>query len=169
MISLSHISGLVLGGLLGFIMQRGRFCLAGGLRDFYLFRDGEMIIAILIVISIQSFGLFGLQSLGLVILPYTKFLWLATIVGGILFGSGMALAGSCSTGAYYRTAEGLVGSIIAVIGFILASWFVRLPVSKSFFTDYFPDIRQRNNYANFSCITLCYYAYFNITNNLFNH
>ncbi|UBX28773.1 MULTISPECIES: YeeE/YedE family protein [Arsenophonus] len=134
MISLSHISGLVLGGLLGFIMQRGRFCLAGGIRDFYLFRDGQMIIAILIVISIQSVGLFGLQSLELIILPYTQFLWLATIVGGILFGSGMALAGSCSTGAYYRTAEGLVGSIMAVIGFILSSWLVRLPISKSFFS-----------------------------------
>lgn len=134
MISLSHISGLVLGSLLGFVMQRGRFCLAGGLRDFYLFRDSQMIIAILIVISIQSVGLFGLQSLGLVILPHAKFLWLATIAGGILFGSGMALAGSCSTGAYYRTAEGLVGSIVAVISFILSSWLVRLPVSKSFFS-----------------------------------
>ncbi len=80
MISLSHISGLVLGSLLGFVMQRGRFCLAGGLRDFYLFRDSQMIIAILIVISIQSVGLFGLQSLGLVILPYAKFLWLATML-----------------------------------------------------------------------------------------
>ncbi|WP_256379525.1 YeeE/YedE thiosulfate transporter family protein [Candidatus Arsenophonus nilaparvatae] len=142
MISLSHISGLVLGSLLGFVMQRGRFCLAGGLRDFYLFRDSQMIIAILIVISIQSVGLFGLQSLGLVILPHAKFLWLATIAGGILFGIGMALAGSCSTGAYYRTAEGLVGSIVAVIGFILSSWLVRLPVSRSFFfTNYLPGIR----------------------------
>ncbi|MFV9998265.1 MAG: YeeE/YedE thiosulfate transporter family protein [Arsenophonus endosymbiont of Dermacentor nuttalli] len=96
-----------------------------------------MIIAILIVISIQSIGLFGLQSIGLVVIPYSKFLWLATIIGGILFGSGMALAGSCSTGTYYRTAEGLIGSIIAVIGFIIASWFVCLPASKSFFFFFF--------------------------------
>ncbi|HGJ5877377.1 MAG TPA: hypothetical protein ACHBX0_14665 [Arsenophonus sp.] len=41
MISLSHISGLILGGTLGFVMQRGRFYLAGGLRDFYLFRDSK--------------------------------------------------------------------------------------------------------------------------------
>ncbi|WP_255420673.1 YeeE/YedE thiosulfate transporter family protein [Arsenophonus endosymbiont of Aleurodicus floccissimus] len=138
MISLSHISGLVLDGLLGFVMQRGRFCLADGLRDFYLFRDSQMIIAILIVISTQSVVLFGLQSLGLVILPYTKFLWLATIAGGILFGIGMALAGSCSTGAYYRTAEGLVGSIVAIMGFILSRWLVRLPVSVNLFFHQLP-------------------------------
>lgn len=58
MISLSHLSGLFLGVLLGFVMQRGRFCLAGGLRDLYLFRDSRMLIAILIVISVQSIGLF---------------------------------------------------------------------------------------------------------------
>lgn len=65
MISLSHLSGLFLGVLLGFVMQRGRFCLAGGLRDLYLFRDSRMLIAILIVISVQSIGLFIFSYFGI--------------------------------------------------------------------------------------------------------
>ncbi|HCM61263.1 MAG TPA: hypothetical protein DIT05_01785 [Morganella sp. (in: Bacteria)] len=134
MISLSHLSGLFLGVLLGFVMQRGRFCLAGGLRDLYLFRDSRMLIAILIVISVQSIGLFTFSSFGIAQLPGGAFPWLATLVGGLLFGMGMAFAGSCSTGAYYRAAEGLAGSIIAVGGFIVASWFIRRPVAKSFFS-----------------------------------
>ena len=133
MISLSHLSGLFLGILLGFVMQRGRFCMAGGLRDLYLFRDSRMLIAILIVISIQSIGLFALSHFGFAKIPTDAFPWLATIVGGIIFGIGMACASSCSTGAYYRAAEGLIGSILAVIGFIVASWLIRQPTLKSAF------------------------------------
>ena len=31
-------SGLIVGGLLGFVMQRTRFCLTGGFRDMYVQR-----------------------------------------------------------------------------------------------------------------------------------
>ncbi|WP_066752877.1 YeeE/YedE family protein [Proteus myxofaciens] len=133
MISLSHLSGLLLGVLLGFVMQRGRFCMAGGLRDLYLFRDNRMLIAILIVISIQSAGLFAFSHFGYAQVPTDAFPWLATIVGGLIFGIGMGCAGSCSTGAYYRAAEGLVGSILAVIGFVIASWLIRQPILKNTF------------------------------------
>ncbi|XKD93402.1 YeeE/YedE thiosulfate transporter family protein [Morganella morganii] len=114
-------------------MQRGRFCLAGGLRDIYLFHDIRMMIAILIVISVQSVGLFIFSHYGLVQIPGGSFPWLATLTGGLLFGMGMAFSGSCSTGAYYRAAEGLAGSIIAVGGFIIASWSIRQPAAKQFF------------------------------------
>lgn len=73
MISLSHLSGLFLGVLLGFVMQRGRFCLAGGLRDLYLFRDSRMLIAILIVISVQSIGLFIFSYFGIAKSPEAHF------------------------------------------------------------------------------------------------
>ena len=100
MISLSHLSGLFLGVLLGFVMQRGRFCLAGGLRDLYLFRDSRILIAILIVISVQSIGLFIFSYFGIAKIPGGTFPWLATLAGGLNFGMGMAFPGSCSTGAY---------------------------------------------------------------------
>ena len=99
MISLSHLSGLFLGVLLGFVMQRGRFCLAGGLRDLYLFRDSRMLIAILIVISVQSIGLF-IFLISVLQNPGGTFpgwqLWPADY-----FWHGDGICGSCSTGAYY--------------------------------------------------------------------
>ncbi|AKG69224.1 TPA: YeeE/YedE thiosulfate transporter family protein [Serratia fonticola] len=127
------MTGLFLGFLLGFIMQRGRFCMAGGLRDLYLFRDGRMTLAILIIITLQSIGLFAFVALGWAKLPGGDFRWLATLVGGVTFGIGMGLAGSCSTGAYYRAAEGLAGSMIAVVGFVVASWYIRQPGGKQLF------------------------------------
>ncbi|MFV0549563.1 MAG: YeeE/YedE thiosulfate transporter family protein [Limnobaculum xujianqingii] len=127
------MTGLFLGLLLGFVMQRGRFCMAGGLRDLYLFRDSRMTIAMLIIITLQSIGLFILIDLGWAKLPSGDFRWLATLVGGLMFGIGMGLASSCSTGAYYRAAEGLVGSMIAVFGFVISSWFIRQPDGKQLF------------------------------------
>lgn len=93
MISLSHLSGLFLGVLLGFVMQRGRFCLAGGLRDLYLFRDSRMLIAILIVISVQSIGLFIFSYFGIAKIPGGTFPWLATLAGGLLLAWGWHLPG----------------------------------------------------------------------------
>lgn len=74
MISLSHLSGLFLGVFPGFVMQRGRFCLAGGLRDLYLFCDSRMLIAILIVISVQSISHFAFSYFGIAQLPGGAFL-----------------------------------------------------------------------------------------------
>lgn len=127
------MTGLFLGFLLGFIMQRGRFCMAGGFRDLYLFRDTRMIVAMLIIITLQSIGLFAFIELGWAQLPAGAFHWLATLCGGLMFGLGMGLAGSCSTGAWYRAAEGLAGSIVAVVGFVVSSWYIRQPQGKSLF------------------------------------
>lgn len=50
------LSGLICGALLGFVMQRGRFCLTGGFRDMYLAKNNRMFYALLIAISVQSVG-----------------------------------------------------------------------------------------------------------------
>ncbi|GKX54934.1 membrane protein [Leminorella grimontii] len=92
-----------------------------------------MTIAILIIITLQSIGLFAFIELGWAKLPSGDFRWLATLVGGLMFGIGMGLAGSCSTGAYYRAAEGLVGSMVAVVGFVISSWYIRQPSGKQIF------------------------------------
>ncbi len=74
MISLSHLSGLFLGVFPGFVMQRSRFCPAGELHDLYLFCDSRMLIAILIVISVPSIGLFTFSSFGIAQLSGGAFL-----------------------------------------------------------------------------------------------
>ncbi len=78
MISLSHLSGLFLGVFPGFVMQRGRFYPAGELRDPCLFRDSRILIAILIVISVQSIGLFTFSSFGIAQLSGGAFLCIIT-------------------------------------------------------------------------------------------
>lgn len=55
-------SGLIVGGLLGFVMQRTRFCLTGGFRDMYVQKNNKMFYALLIAITIQSIGLLILRQ-----------------------------------------------------------------------------------------------------------
>lgn len=92
------ITGLLCGALLGFVMQRGRFCLTGGFRDMYLTKDNRMFYALLIAITVQSIGVFALIQLGLVEFSAGSFHWLATVVGSFLFGIGIILAGAVPPG-----------------------------------------------------------------------
>ncbi len=119
------ISGLLCGALLGFVLQRGRFCLTGGFRDMYIARDNRIFTALLIAISIQSIGVYALIELGLVQFSTGAFPWLATAVGSFVFGIGIVMAGGCATGTWYRAGEGLIGSWIALFTYMVTSAVMR--------------------------------------------
>lgn len=113
------ISGLVVGAILGFIFQRGRFCVTGAYRDLFTAKSSRWFTAFLVLVSVHSIGIFALVEAGLIRLEFPPFAWLATIIGAFLFGIGIVLAGGCATGTYYRAGEGLVGSWIALIMYAL--------------------------------------------------
>lgn len=119
------LTGLFCGLLLGFIMQRGRFCITGAFRDMYVTKSNKMFIALLIAISIQSIGLFVFNHLGWVSIPAENLAIGAVIVGAFIFGVGIILAGGCATGTWYRAGEGLIGSWIALFTYMLLSAMMR--------------------------------------------
>lgn len=112
------LTGLLCGALLGFVMQRGRFCLTGGFRDMYIAKDNRMFYALLIAIAVQSVGVYTLIQLGLIQFTTGTFPWVAVIIGSFIFGIGIVLAGGCATGTWYRAGEGLLGSWIALFGYM---------------------------------------------------
>ncbi|MBS4191917.1 YeeE/YedE family protein [Bacillus sp. FJAT-49705] len=115
------LTGLLCGALLGFVMQRGRFCLTGGFRDMYIAKDNRMFYALLIAIAVQSIGVYSLIQLGMIEFSAGAFPWIATIVGSFIFGIGIVFAGGCATGTWYRAGEGLIGSWIALFGYMVMS------------------------------------------------
>ncbi|MFS2058836.1 thiosulfate utilization transporter TsuA/YeeE [Kosakonia cowanii] len=121
------VSGLICGALLGFVMQRGRFCLTGGFRDMYIAKNNRMFYALLIAIAIQSVGVFALIQAGGVQYDAGAFPWLGTVVGGYIFGLGIVYAGGCATGTWYRAGEGLIGSWIALFTYMVMSAVMRSP------------------------------------------
>ncbi|QTX04787.1 YeeE/YedE family protein [Agromyces archimandritae] len=113
------VSGLVIGVILGYLFQRGRFCVTGAFRDVWLSGSTRMLSALVVVIAVHAVGLFALQSAGVIQLGTGPFPWLASIVGGLVFGFAIILAGGCATGTYYRAGEGLVGSWFALVFYAL--------------------------------------------------
>lgn len=115
------ITGLVLGTALGIVMQRGRFCVTGMLRDISLAHTWRPFTALLIVIAIHAVGIAGLTTAGIIQPEYDLFPPYAVIVGGFLFGIGIVLAGGCTSGTWYRSGEGLVGSWFALLFYGLSA------------------------------------------------
>jgi uncharacterized protein len=122
---------LVLGTAVGIFLQRSRFCFFCILRDFFEQKDARPLVGLITAFMIGSFGylvLFGAwvndPSAGY--LPQDAHIgpvgW-QLLLGGLTFGLGMALSGSCISAHLYRLGEGSMMAPIALfgtcIGFIL--------------------------------------------------
>jgi hypothetical protein len=116
-----------LGLAVGVVLQRGRVCFAGAFRDLYLMRNGAMMRAVLVALAVATpaFALiqaravpnpsFGALPPGAHVLP----LGLHLVVGGLLFGVGMVVAGGCVSGTLYRIGEGYLASWASLGGILL--------------------------------------------------
>lgn len=119
-ISVALAAGAVGAGF-GFVLQRGRFCLNSAFRDVLYIKDVTIVRAYLLALVIAAIGANLLEQFGVLRLDQGRqeLAWLANILGGYLFGIGMVLAGGCASGTWYRVGEGLVGSWMAALGFML--------------------------------------------------
>lgn len=113
------LSGLLVGLAFGFLLQRGQFCFVCGFRELFQKRDPRFMLALLLAVSIQSVGFFGLQAAGLIRLPTEQMPILATVLGGLLFGMGIILARCCGSGSWFRSGEGAAGSLLVLLVFAI--------------------------------------------------
>ncbi len=124
-----YISAAVFGFILGFLVQRSRFCMTSAIRDFLLFKVTRNLKMALIILVITTFF-------------YTLFLtfnvfkptpipagWFS-FVGGILFGIGMAIAGGCVISTFSRIGQGNINYVIVaifmLIGIYVGSYLFKL-------------------------------------------
>ncbi|GAB4389375.1 MAG: YeeE/YedE family protein [Thermodesulfovibrionales bacterium] len=127
---LSMITAVALGLGLGYILQRGRFCLNTAFRDIIFMKDLTMFRAYLLAVVVAIVGSNFLEDAGLLYamnyqtgqvvqvgLLRQNFVPVANILGGFIFGVGIVLAGGCASGIVYRLGEGQVAALIAIIGF----------------------------------------------------
>jgi uncharacterized membrane protein YedE/YeeE len=113
------LSGLIIGVVFGFILQRGQFCMNSAFRDTIFMKDLTMFRAYLTALVIMIIGAHFLEDMGAIVLKRQTFYPLANITGGYLFGIGMVLSEGCGSGILYRTGEGLLSAWFAVLGFFL--------------------------------------------------
>lgn len=115
------VTGLLLGLVFGFVLQRGRFCVTGMLRDIFTQRTWRGITALFIVIAVSAVGTAALTSAGMIAPEVDPFAPVAVIVGGFVFGIGIMLSAGCASGTWYRAGEGLVGSWLALASYALSA------------------------------------------------
>ncbi len=112
--------GLLGGILLGLAARLGRFCTLGAIEDLlyggssHRMRMWGLAIATAVI---GSFSLIGLGLLDASLSFYLSVRWMpaASIVGGLMFGYGMALSGNCGYGAIARLGGGDLRSFVIVL------------------------------------------------------
>ncbi|MBI5408421.1 MAG: YeeE/YedE family protein [Nitrospirae bacterium] len=113
------LSGLLLGLAIGFVLQRGRFCMNTAFRDTIFIQDFTLFRGYLIALAIMILGSNILNDMEIVSLKAQPFWPLANIIGGYVFGLGIVMVGGCGSGVWYKIGEGQFNAIIAVLGFFL--------------------------------------------------
>ncbi len=93
----------------GTVLYRSDFCMAGILRDVFLFKDRELLRHLFLAVVLTLFLFLLLRATHL--LPVDNFSgsrksYLLGGLGGIMFGFGMVLSGSCVMGTLYKMAGG---------------------------------------------------------------
>jgi uncharacterized membrane protein YedE/YeeE len=124
---------LVFGAAFGFIFQRSRLCLVRAFREPFMTGDGEHTRAgaLAIVISMLGFAILKFSDLkdkGEWVFPAAG---AGALLGGLVFGVGMVLAGGCGAGSIWRMGEGQVKLWVAVATFALGASLTRLVLAQT--------------------------------------
>jgi len=127
------ITALLCGGLMGWVLQRGRFCMNTAFRDTIFIKEFVTFRAFLLALLVSIIGANLLSDYSVIALKAQPFWPVAHILGGLLFGMGMVLAGGCGSGIWYRVGEGQMASFIAVGGFFTGIAMMQDGIFKPFF------------------------------------
>lgn len=125
-----HTMSWIMGILLGFTLQKSRFCFTASLRDPVLTGGTSLSKAVITTIAIASVGFAAIQ--------YKAFLagqpipgnispsGIHIAIGAFIFGIGMVIAGGCASGTLMRVGEGFTMQWLALIFFVIGSlWGVK--------------------------------------------
>ena len=104
----------------GVIMQRTSFCTMGGISDAVTFGDWTRLRQWLLAIAVAILGTGVLAATGVIDTAdafYTsaRFTPVSYIVGGVLFGFGMVLAGGCGSRSLTRAGGGSLKSLVVLL------------------------------------------------------
>jgi uncharacterized membrane protein YedE/YeeE len=124
---------LIFGAVFGFVFQRSRLCLVRAFREPFMTGDGEhtRAAALAIVISMLGFTILkftDLKDRGEWVFPAAG---VGSLLGGLIFGVGMVLAGGCGSGSIWRAGEGQMKLLAAVITFALGASLTRLAITSA--------------------------------------
>jgi len=130
---LGVLTALPIGFLFGFFLQKGDLCGSSAFSEVIMMKDSRKVFGLWVVIVVGMAGFAALDLLGWVKLDPKPFLYWNYLVGGLIFGVGMVLAGGCVSGCLYKAGSGNLNSVIALAGIPLGVMAVEHGPLHSFF------------------------------------
>ena len=120
--------GLFGGVLLGLAARLGRFCTMGAIEDMLYGGSMRRMRMWITAIGLSVFGSFALMATDLfdpLASYYLSIRWMpvASVLGGLVFGYGMALAGNCGYGCIARLGGGDMRAFVIVLVMGVSAWF----------------------------------------------
>lgn len=119
------IASLITGMIIGYMGQRSRMCFVGGIRDYIIIRDTNLLKGVLAffiaaLLAFQVFGLISPESIGS--LPQPDLLSLVfVILGGFGVGIFSTLSNGCPFRQHVLAAQGIFSSITYLAGFFFGA------------------------------------------------
>lgn len=106
--------------LIGFISQRTHFCTMGAIADVVNMGDWSRARQWMLAIGVAMVGFAVLSVTGQIdpgktLYAGTRWLWLSTAVGGLMFGYGMVIASGCGNKTLVRIGGGNLKSLVVLI------------------------------------------------------
>ena len=133
--------GFTIAAVLGAVAHKTHFCTLGAVSDWVNIGDKGRLCAWFLAIAVAIAGVTLLEGLGLVSFgetrpPYrsTGFAWARYLLGGLMFGVGMSLAGGCSTKNLIRLGSGNLKSLCVVV---IIAVFAYLMTKTEFYAIFF--------------------------------
>src|SRR5918993_1220765 len=114
------LGALAIGVVFGATVQRSHFCSMGCVSDAVLFGSFRRLRIWLLAIAVALVGSQALAWAGLVDLGVTSYrqpvlFWLGAVLGGLMFGFGMVLAGGCASRNLVRLGGGSLKALVALL------------------------------------------------------
>ena len=131
------IGFVLIGLLIGFVLQRSRFCVVRTLRETFLTGDSEPTLALSagIIVGLIGFAIIKFRGIGDPMSMVAGNFWVPAIVGGVIFGLGMTIAGGCTVGSTWRAGEGHVKLWLTLVGLVIS-----LPLAAEYIKPAFLDM-----------------------------
>ncbi len=116
------LAGLLVGGIAGFCVFRARPCTFGALEDAMVGHDWRRMKVFGLALGLAIGGTQLLTLIGLLAPERTHYVpallpWFGILLGGLLFGLGMALVGTCAFGSLVRLGSGDLRSLVVLLVF----------------------------------------------------
>lgn len=118
--AMAALAALLIGAVFGAVVQRSHFCTMGAVSDAALFGSFRRLRIWALAIATALLGSQAASAAGLVALEATSYrqpglFWLGAILGGLLFGFGMVLAGGCPSRNLARLGTGSLKALVALL------------------------------------------------------